>query len=381
MAEISARVLTPASFLPPPRSGSAARVVRVYGLGARSADLVARLARGLGAGAEPDGEATAVRATEVQLRPLVDLLIARAPEVGRAIARALEADRVAPPLIAGSHRFDLRARAYVVGILNVTPDSFYDRGRYFGLDRAVAGAETMVEEGADVVEVGGESARPGPPISAEEEMARVLPVLEALAPRVPVPLSVDTYKVDVGRRALDAGAVMINDISGLADVRVAEAARDAGAALVIMHIQGRPKVAQRSPRYGDVVEDVYRFLAERTAQAEASGLPRERILVDPGLSFGKTADHDLEVLRRLGEFRSLGYPIYLATSRKNYLRDVLALPFDELVEGTAAAVAWGVLHGANLVRAHDVRAMVRVCRIVEAIRAMPAPVPAGAGGT
>lgn len=296
------------------------------------------------------------------------------------------APREPPPLPrvlqACGHTLDLR-RPLIVGILNATPDSFYDGGRYVDRSAALARADEVVAEGADLVEVGGETARPGPAVDADEESRRVVPLIETLAGRLPVPVTVDTYKPEVARRAVDAGAVMINDISGLADLEMARLAAASGCALVVMHIQGRPKVRQVNPQYRSVVDEVYAFLEERTAAAQAAGVPRSRIVVDPGFSFGKTVRHDLEVLRRLGEFRSLGYPIYLATSRKNYIRDLLGLPPAELLEGTAAAVAYGVAQGAQLVRTHDVRFMARVVRMVQAIMRFPAGQPdeaAPAGG-
>jgi len=266
---------------------------------------------------------------------------------------------------------DVAARPLIVGVLNATPDSFYDQGRYYDRDRALARADELVAEGADLVEVGGETARPGPPVDAAEEQRRVVPLIETLAARLPVPLTVDTYKPEVARAAIGAGAVLINDISGLADPAMAEVAASTGAALVVMHIQGRPKVRQAAPRYAAVVHEVYAFLEERTARARALGVPADRLVVDPGFSFGKTPHHDVEILRRLGEFSRLGYPIYLATSRKNYIRDILALPVEELLEGTLAAVAYGVAQGAQLVRAHDVQAVARVIRMTLAITRGP----------
>ena len=276
---------------------------------------------------------------------------AAGPRVLRARGLALEVGT--PPLI--------------VGVLNATPDSFYDGGRYYDRERALARAGELVAEGADLVEVGGETARPGPPVDAAEERRRVVPLIASLAGRLPVPLTVDTYKPEVARAAVEAGAVLINDISGLADPEIAEIAAETGAALVVMHIQGRPKVRQMAPRYDSVVEDVYAFLEERTARARALGVPADRLVVDPGFSFGKAPHHDVEILRRLGEFSRLGYPIYLATSRKNYIRDILALPVDELLEGTWAAVAYGVAQGVHLVRSHDVRSIARVIRMTLAI--------------
>jgi dihydropteroate synthase len=293
------------------------------------------------------------------------------PELGarsHLIADALSRFRTPPRVLEmGDRVLNLERGPRIVGVLNATPDSFYDRGRYFARDAALARADEMVAEGADVIEVGGESARPGPTVSPEEEAARVGPLIGVLARRSPVPIAVDTYKPDVARRAVDEGAVLINDISGLADPRLAEVAAATGAALVVMHIQGRPKVRQSNPRYRSVVDEVYAFLEDRTAAARRAGVPETRLVVDPGFSFGKSALHDVELLRRLGEFRSLGYPIYLATSRKNYIRDVLGLPFEELLEGTAAAVAYGVLQGARLVRTHDVRFMVRLTRMLDII--------------
>jgi dihydropteroate synthase len=276
--------------------------------------------------------------------------------------------RVGPRVLrAGRLALDLAPRPLIVGVLNATPDSFYDRGRYYDRDRALARADELVAEGADVVEVGGETARPGPPVDVEEERRRVVPLIGALATRLPVPLAVDTYKPEVARAAVEAGAVLINDISGLADERMAEVAAQTGAALVVMHIQGRPKVWQTSPRYESVVDEVYAFLEKRTGRARALGVPADRLVVDPGFSFGKTPHHDVEILRRLGEFTRLGYPIYLATSRKNYIRDILALPAEDLLEGTLAAIAYGVAQGADLVRTHDVRSVARVIKMTLAI--------------
>ncbi len=294
--------------------------------------------------------------------------------------RALDRFRHPPRVLrARSRTLDLR-RPLVVGILNATPDSFYDRGQYFDREAAIHRAEEMAAEGADLIEVGGETARPGPRVDPDEESRRVVPLVEVLAARIPVPVSVDTYTPAIAHSAVDAGAVLINDISGLADIRMAEIAAASGAALVVMHIQGRPKVRQLDPQYRSVVDDVYAFLELRTAAAETAGVPRAQVMIDPGFSFGKAPHHDVELLRRLGEFRSLGYPIYLATSRKNYIRDLMGLPFEELLEGTAAAVAYGVAQGANLVRTHDVKFMARLVRMMQAILHAGAIEPAGVDG-
>ena len=269
-------------------------------------------------------------------------------------------------LKAGPRVLDLR-RPLIVGVLNATPDSFYDRGRHFGLCAALARADEMAAEGADLIEVGGETARPGPQVPIEEELRRVVPLVRALVERLPLPVAVDTYTPEVAERAVQAGAILINDISGLADMRMAEVAAESGAALVVMHIRGRPKVRQVDPHYHSVVDEVYAFLAERTDAARRAGVPAGRLVVDPGFSLGKAPQHDLEILGRLGEFRGLGYPIYLATSRKNYIRDLMALPVEELLAGTAAAIAYGLAQGAHLVRTHDVRFMARLVRMLSLI--------------
>ncbi len=365
---------------PPPPADGGVYAVRVSGLSAGATESLVAAGRRASLWTEPGADPDAL----LLVGPLEGFTaLEDDPDAGTGsgpIARVLARFRTAPRTLETCGRpLDLAHGPLIVGVLNATPDSFYDRGRYFDRDAALARADEMVAEGADLVEVGGESARPGPPLTPAEEAERVAPLIAALARRVAVPIAVDTYKPDVARRAVDAGAVLINDISGLADLRMAHIAADTGAALVVMHIQGRPKVRQPNPTYRSVVDEVYAFLEDRTAAARSAGVPASRLVVDPGFSFGKTADHDLEVLRRFGEFRSLGYPLYLATSRKNYLRDVLGLPFEELLEGTAAAVAYGVLQGAHLVRTHDVRFMARIVKMLD-ILMRPGAVADSAGG-
>lgn len=359
---IRARVITwPA---PPGEDGDGIYGIRVTGLSAEGAQEVALAAHALGLWVRWHEGDPILQGPASRFAGLTGRVGGPA---GDAAAAALARFRQPPQVLEVRGRtLDLQ-RPLIVGILNATPDSYYDRGRYYGLPAALARADEMVAEGADLIEVGGETARPGPAVDPEEEIRRVVPLIEVLADRLPVPVIVDTHKSEVARGAVQAGAVMINDISGLADIRMAEVAAGTGAALVIMHIQGRLKVPQIDPQYQAVVDEVFAFLEDRTAQAQAVGVPRSRLVVDPGFSFGKAVDHDMEVLRRLGEFRSLGYPIYLATSRKNYIRDLLGLPFEELLEGTAAAVAYGLAQGAQLVRTHDVRFMARLARMTHAI--------------
>ncbi len=269
---------------------------------------------------------------------------------------------------------DLRRRVYVVGILNVTTDSFYAPARHPTLNAALERAHQIAAEGADLIEVGGESARPGPQVPADEEVRRVIPVVERIRTEVGLPVVVETVKPLVAREALEAGAVAVNDVSGLPTSEMAEVVARYGAGLVVMHRRGPHKVRQVDPRYEDVFAEVYAFLAERTDVARRAGVAADRILVDPGFSFGKTPAHDVQLLQRLADLLSLGYPVYLATSRKNYLRDILRLPPEELLEATAAAVVLGIERGARVVRTHDVRFTVRLARTLEALLGL-APVP------
>ncbi|MGC8666929.1 MAG: dihydropteroate synthase [Chthonomonadales bacterium] len=261
-------------------------------------------------------------------------------------------------------------RTLVMGILNVTPDSFSDGGRYLDPDAAVRHGLQMAEEGADLIDIGGESTRPGAePLTVDQELERVLPVIRELSARCPVPLSIDTYKAAVARRAVEAGAAMVNDISAMTfDADMAATVADLHVPVILMHIKGTPRTMQQDPRYTDVVAEVREWLAGRVEAAAAAGISREHIFVDPGFGFGKTAEQNLELLRRLREFGTLGLPVALGTSRKSTIGKVLGgLPVEERLEGTAATVALAIAGGAALVRVHDVREMVRVVRMADAV--------------
>jgi dihydropteroate synthase len=268
----------------------------------------------------------------------------------------------------GDVEFDFSKRTYVMGILNVTPDSFSDGGRYFTLDLALEHALKMIEDGADIIDVGGESTRPGSdPVPIEEELRRVIPVIKELAKRTKVPISIDTYKSEVARQALDNGALIVNDISGLRfDEKMAEVVAEYKASVVLMHIKGTPKTMQQNPEYKDVISEIYSYLSESVDLALSAGI--KQIIVDPGIGFGKRLIDNLEIIRRLREFKSLGYPILIGVSRKSFIGNILNLPVDQRLEGTAGAVAISVWNGANIVRVHDVKEMVRVVRIVDAIK-------------
>jgi dihydropteroate synthase len=268
----------------------------------------------------------------------------------------------------GDRIIDLSARGMIMGALNVTPDSFSDGGRYLDATEAIEHGLQLAEEGADILDVGAESTRPGAdPVDIAEEKRRLLPVVEALAGKSGVPVSVDTMKAAVARDAMDAGAQIINDVSAGSDPAMLSLAAERVAPIVLMHMRGEPRTMQKDVRYGDVVGDVMAFLEDRARRAIAAGVGHDRILVDPGFGFGKLVEHNLVLLRRLGEFRRLGYPVVAGTSRKGFIGRVLGdLPVDERFEGTAATVALAVWNGASVVRVHDVRAMRRVVGIVEA---------------
>jgi dihydropteroate synthase len=261
------------------------------------------------------------------------------------------------------------ARTYVMGVLNVTPDSFSDGGRYFDAEAAVEAGLAMVGDGADLLDVGGESTRPGAePVPVDEELRRVVPVIKRLAAEVPVPISVDTRKARVAEAAVEAGARVVNDVTAGSDPRMFEVVREAGAGMVLMHMRGEPRTMQALTDYRDVVGEVLGYLRDRLAAAEGAGVERERLAVDPGLGFAKTTEQSLVLMRDVGRFLELGRPVVVGPSRKSFIGAVLGTGVDQRMEGTAGAVAWMVGQGAHVVRVHDVREMVRVVRVVDAIR-------------
>lgn len=263
----------------------------------------------------------------------------------------------------------LGTNTHVMGILNVTPDSFSDGGNYLDVQQAIDHAETMAAEGATLIDIGGESSRPGAsPVSVNEELVRVLPVVRALADTVDVLLSVDTYKAEVARRALEAGAHVVNDITALCgDPDMAATVAEMEAGVVLMHMKGTPRTMQQSPEYNDVVNEVSAWLKKKIQNAEAEGIAPERIIIDPGIGFGKTTKHNLELLKRLSEFRALKKPLLIGTSRKSFIGNILEVPVTERVEGTAATVCWAIAHGADIVRVHDVKANVRAAQMTDAL--------------
>ncbi len=275
-----------------------------------------------------------------------------------------------------SHRkkiLDFSSRTLVMGVLNVTPDSFSDGGLFYDHERAIEHGKRLARDGADIIDVGGESTRPGSdPVTLEEEIRRVIPVIEALAREVDVPISVDTCKAEVASRALDAGASMVNDVSALRfDPDMVRVVAERKVPVVLMHMKGTPKDMQLDPRYEDLISEIMEFLEERVRFAESNGVPPELIIVDPGIGFGKTVEHNLSIIKHLRRFKSLGKPVLLGTSRKSFIGKVLNVGVEEREEGTAATVVAGILNGADIVRVHNVARILPAVRMADAIARAP----------
>ena len=270
---------------------------------------------------------------------------------------------------AGPHTFECHRRTHVMGVLNVTPDSFSDGGRFFDHEIAVSAGIEMASDGADIIDVGGESTRPGSdPVPDGEQLERVAPVIKRLSAEVDIPISIDTRSARVAVGALEAGASIVNDVTAGLDPEMFDVVRQSGAGMVLMHMRGDPKTMQELTDYSDVVGEVKGYLRERLEAAIAGGVESERLAVDPGLGFAKTTPQSLTLMREVRSLADLGRPVVVGPSRKSFIGDVLDTDVDERVEGTAGAVAWMAAHGAHVVRVHDVKSMVRVVRVIDAIR-------------
>lgn len=280
----------------------------------------------------------------------------KCPRIAEEIEETLENySKGALTLKAGGRQLRID-RPLVMGVINVTPDSFSDGGEFLDPEVAIAHAKKLVKEGADILDIGGESSRPGSDtLPAKEELERIVPVLEGIIDDVKVLISVDTCKPRVARKVLDMGVHIINDITGLTSAELAGVVARHEAGIVIMHMQGTPKTMQKSPRYGDVVADILRFLRERVKRAEKEGICRESIIIDPGIGFGKTAEHNLEIISRLKEFKSLGLPVLVGASRKSFIGKVLDKDVDGRLSGGLAMLSMSIQNGASIVRTHDVR--------------------------
>jgi dihydropteroate synthase len=261
-------------------------------------------------------------------------------------------------------------RTLLMGVLNVTPDSFSDGGLFFDKEKAISHALRMVEGGADIIDIGGESTRPGSkPLELEEELRRVIPVIESLAKEVDVPLSIDTYKSTVAQRAIEAGAEIINDISGLHfDPSLAKVAAKNDTPLILMHIRGTPETMQKGVHYDSLFSEILQYLKESIQRAESTGLDPRQIIIDPGIGFGKTAEDNLLIIKNLYEFRILGKPILLGTSRKSFIGKILNTEVGDRLEGTLSSIAIGVLNGAHIIRSHDVLQAKKAIAVADAIR-------------
>lgn len=267
--------------------------------------------------------------------------------------------------------FDFNKKTYIMGILNVTPDSFSDGGIYFDKSSAIQRAIQMVDEGADIIDIGGASTRPGSePISIEEEIKRTIPVIESISGKLTIPISIDTYRAEVAEEALNAGASMVNDISGLRfDPKMSHVVAKHNVPLVIMHIKGTPKDMQNNPQYEALIPEIMDYIREGIRIALRAGVREDMVIIDPGIGFGKTFDHNLKIIKNLHEFTSLQKPILIGVSRKAFIGKLLndAPPLERL-EGTASATAISIFNGANIIRVHDVAEMLKVVKVADAIK-------------
>lgn len=266
--------------------------------------------------------------------------------------------------------FDFSKKTCIMGILNVTPDSFSDGGKHFDKDSAIQRALQMAEDGADIIDIGGESTRPGSDaVDAKEEIKRTIPVIEALSKKINVPISIDTYKSEVAKIALETGASIVNDISGLRfDSSMPDVIAKHNVPVVIMHIKGTPKNMQQNPEYEALIPEIMDYFRESIAIGVRAGIDENKIIIDPGIGFGKSLEHNLEIINSIKEFKLLGKPTLIGLSRKSFIGKILGNESpDERLEGTAAAVAISILNGANIIRVHDVKYMVKVAKVADAV--------------
>ncbi len=347
------------------------RLLLLEGVNAREASLLKQEMLSLGGDAALSGKAlegdpagaVILMGTERQLRRLCAMLTEHPfglPSLAADIKRVLETG-AAPPHSwdIGRRTLDLGSRACLMGVLNLTPDSFSDGNRFLSPEKAVEHALRMEEEGADIIDIGGESTRPfARPVDEAEELKRVIPVIERLAGRLKIPVSIDTYKAAVAEKALAAGAEIVNDISALMfDERMPEVVAGAGAGLVLMHTRAKPSVMQKDTEYGSIISEIIAALRHSVALAESAAISRERIVIDPGIGFGKNVAGNMEIIRRLAEFRAIGCPILIGTSRKSFIGSILGRETGERLFGTAATVAVALVNGASIFRVHDVKEM------------------------
>jgi len=345
------------------------RAIRVDGIDTRAANILKQEILSIGGECAVSWDSVALKEKETDV-----LLMGTLEQYGRLIPKlerqpfGLKGIAKGIKKVINNFDIEFNERTKIMGILNLTPDSFSGDGLADSPDSAVGLAKAMVKDGADIIDVGGESTRPGAePVSLEEELERVIPVIEGLKKEIKIPISIDTYKPKVAEEALRKGASMVNDINGLRSKGMAEIVAKHKAEVVIMHMQGAPGDMQDNPSYGDVVGDIIKFLRERSEFAIDSGISKDKIIIDPGIGFGKTTEHNLEIINRLMEFKSLGFPVLMGVSRKSFIGNVLGLPVGERLEGTLAAVTACVMNGADIIRVHDVREAKRVVGIADVV--------------
>ena len=269
----------------------------------------------------------------------------------------------------GKKKFDLISDTLVMGIINVTPDSFFDGGKYNHKDQAVKRISEMIADGADIIDIGGLSSRPGSkPISLEEELKRTIPVVRSVSNNFDTLISIDTYRSEIALEAISAGAHMVNDISAFTmDNNMAGVVADKGVSVTLMHMQGKPEDMQKNPQYENVIDEIYEYLDGKASAAIDAGISPDKIVLDPGIGFGKTLAHNLSILNKISEFRYMKYPIMIGASRKSFIGDILDLPVEDRLEGSLAAAVWSVINGANILRVHDVAETVRSVKIARSI--------------
>ena len=273
-------------------------------------------------------------------------------------------------LIIADKKFEPGKEVVIMGILNVTRDSFYDGGQYYDREKALARARSLAEEGAHIIDVGGMSTRPGSlPVGKEEEMERTIPVIENISRDHDILISIDTYRPEVAAEAIKAGAHIVNDISGLGmDESMAGVIAKSNVSVVLMHIKGTPENMQDDPRYQDVIEEIYQYFEDKTKTAISSGIGPEKIILDPGIGFGKRPEHNLEIISKLREFKMLGFPILVGASRKSFIGEVLGLPVGERLEGSLSVAVWSMINGADILRVHDVKETMRAVKMAQKIK-------------
>ncbi len=269
----------------------------------------------------------------------------------------------------GNYTLELGKRTLVMGIVNVTPDSFSDGGRFLNSEKAIEHAKLLANQGADIIDIGGESTRPGSEsVTLEEEKRRVIPVIEGISEEISIPISIDACKSEVAKTALDKGASMINDISAMRfDSKIVDVALEHNAPIILMHMKGTPKNMQLNPSYTSVMGEIKEFLRDRVKFAISKGMERDSIIIDPGIGFGKTTEHNYEIIRNLRELKELDLPVLIGPSRKSFIGNTLGLEVDDRLEGTLATITMCVMNGADMVRVHDVKEVLRAVRMTDAI--------------